>query len=74
MEPPPLLGSPKVNPTSLFSSVDLKTLLKNIDQVHRRLDLESGVAEYCNHKIINAEKELVDLNGKANETLYRANK
>ncbi|RXI04732.1 hypothetical protein DVH24_039006 [Malus domestica] len=74
MELPPLPRLLKVNPTSLFSSVNSEMPLKSIDQIRGRLNYEIGVAEYWNHKLIKAEKELVDLNGEANETLYRANK
>ncbi|KAB2594995.1 ion channel POLLUX-like 2 [Pyrus ussuriensis x Pyrus communis] len=56
MEPPPLLGSSKVNPTSLFSSVDSETSLKSINQVRRRLDYETSVADYWNHKLMKAKK------------------
>ncbi|CAN6542338.1 unnamed protein product [Malus baccata var. baccata] len=74
MEPPPLPGSPKANPTSLFSSINSETPLKNIDQVRGRLDYETDVDNYLNHKLMKAKKELVDLIGKANKTLYCANK
>ncbi|KAB2626127.1 ion channel POLLUX-like 2 [Pyrus ussuriensis x Pyrus communis] len=55
-----LSRSPKANPTSSFSSVDSEMPQKNIDQ--------------WKHKLMKAEKELVDLNSKANEALYRASK
>ncbi|TQD79050.1 hypothetical protein C1H46_035406 [Malus baccata] len=74
IEPPPLPRSPKANTTSSFSSVDSKTPLKNIYHVCGRLDYEMGVAEYENHMLLTKEKELVDLNGKANEMLYHASK
>ena len=74
MEPPPIPGSQKANPTSLFSFVDSKTPLKSIDQVRGRLECETGVTEYWNHKLMKVEKELVDLNGEANEALYCASK
>ncbi|RXH87376.1 hypothetical protein DVH24_034276 [Malus domestica] len=74
MEPPPLPRSSKTNPTSLFSFVDSETPLKSIDQVRGRLKYETGIAEYWNHKLMKAEKELVDLNSEANEALYRASK
>ncbi|RXH78768.1 hypothetical protein DVH24_002286 [Malus domestica] len=74
MEPPPLLRSPKSNPTSSFSSVDLEAPLKSIDQVRKRLNYEIGVTEYRNYKLMKAEKELMDLNSEANEALYRASK
>ncbi|RXH76824.1 hypothetical protein DVH24_019712 [Malus domestica] len=35
---------------------------------------ETGIAEYWNHKLMKAEKELVDLNDEANEAFYRASK
>ncbi|TQD83573.1 hypothetical protein C1H46_030880 [Malus baccata] len=71
MEPPPLSGSPKANPTSSFNCVDLKTPLKSIDQVHEILDYETSIGKYWSHKLMKAEKELVDLNSEANEALYR---
>ncbi|KAB2595603.1 ion channel POLLUX-like 2 [Pyrus ussuriensis x Pyrus communis] len=74
IEPPPLLRSPKANPTSSFSSIDSTTLLENIYQVCGRLDYETRVVEYWNHKQMTEEKGLVDLNSKVNETLYRASK
>ncbi|CAN6677611.1 unnamed protein product [Malus baccata var. baccata] len=74
MEPPPLPGSPNVYPTSLFSYVDSKTPLKNIDQVRGKLDYETSVVKYWNHKLMKVEKKLVDLNGKANKALYHASK
>ncbi|KAB2595566.1 ion channel POLLUX-like 2 [Pyrus ussuriensis x Pyrus communis] len=74
IEPPPLLRSPKANPTSSFSFIDSTTLLENIYQVCGRLDYETRVVEYWNHKQMTEEKELVDLNSKVNETLYRASK
>ncbi|TQE00669.1 hypothetical protein C1H46_013718 [Malus baccata] len=46
MEPSPLLGSPKANPTLSFSFVDLETLLKSIDQVYGRLNYETDAVEY----------------------------
>ncbi|KAB2602861.1 ion channel POLLUX-like 2 [Pyrus ussuriensis x Pyrus communis] len=46
------------------SFVDSETSLKSIDQVRGRLEYEMGIAE----------KEHVDLNGKANKALYRASK
>ncbi|CAN6561161.1 unnamed protein product [Malus baccata var. baccata] len=70
MEPFPLPGSPKANPTSSFSSVDLETPLENINQIL----YETGFLESSNEKLMKAKKELVDLNGKANEALYHANK
>ncbi|KAM1227490.1 hypothetical protein EV1_006831 [Malus domestica] len=74
MELPPLPRSPKPNPTSSFSSVDSEVRLKSIDQVCKRLNYETGVAEYRNYKLMKAEKELMDLNGEANEAFYRASK
>ncbi|RXH83445.1 hypothetical protein DVH24_005698 [Malus domestica] len=74
MEPPPLPQSSKPNPTSSFSSVDSEVLLKSIDQVRKRLNYETGVAEYRNYKLMKAEKELMDLNGEANEAFYCASK
>ncbi|KAB2603969.1 ubiquitin thioesterase OTU1-like [Pyrus ussuriensis x Pyrus communis] len=74
MEPPPLSGSLKANLTSSFSSVDLETLLKNLDQVRGKLDYLTGMAEYWNHKLMKAEKELVDLNDEDNEVHYHASK
>ncbi|KAB2614304.1 ion channel POLLUX-like 2 [Pyrus ussuriensis x Pyrus communis] len=55
MEPPPIPRLPKANPTSSFSFV------------RGKLDYETGVAEYWNHNLMKVEKELVDLNGEANE-------
>ncbi|KAM1872933.1 hypothetical protein ACFX13_006832 [Malus domestica] len=74
MEPPPLPRSSKPNPTSSFSSVDSEVRLKSIDQVRKRLNYETGIVEYRNYKLMKAEKELMDLNGEANEAFYRASK
>ncbi|RXH88505.1 hypothetical protein DVH24_000104 [Malus domestica] len=74
MEPPPLIGLSKVNPTSSFSSVDSEMPLKSLDQVRGRLDYETSVIEYWNHKLMKAEKELVDLNDEANKVLYHEGK
>ncbi|KAB2626761.1 ion channel POLLUX-like 2 [Pyrus ussuriensis x Pyrus communis] len=71
MEPPPFLGYPGQNPTSLFSSVDCKMSLENIYHVREKFNYETGIAEHWNHKLVKAKKELVDLNGKANEVLYQ---
>ncbi|RXH93086.1 hypothetical protein DVH24_013662 [Malus domestica] len=65
MEPPLLPRLPKANPIDATES---------INQVRDKLDSETGVAEYWNHKLIKAEKELVDLNGEVNEGLYSASK
>ncbi|TQE08550.1 hypothetical protein C1H46_005856 [Malus baccata] len=76
MEPPPLPGSPNVYPTSSFSYVDSKTPLKNIDQVRGKLDYETGVVKYWNHKLMKVEKKLVDLNGPLHgkDAFFRDNK
>ncbi|KAB2614932.1 ion channel POLLUX-like 2 [Pyrus ussuriensis x Pyrus communis] len=74
MELPPLPGLLKVNPTTSFSSVDSEMPLKSTDQVCGRLKYETVIAEFWNHKLMKAEKELVDLNCEVNETLYHANK
>ncbi|RXI04880.1 hypothetical protein DVH24_039154 [Malus domestica] len=64
MEPHPLLGLPKANPTS----VDLETLLKSIDRVHEKLNYEMSVGRVLGHKLMKAEEELVDLNEKKADT------
>ncbi|RXI09464.1 hypothetical protein DVH24_034081 [Malus domestica] len=46
MEPHPLPGSPKANPTSSLSSVDSETQLKSIDQARGRLNYETGITKY----------------------------
>ncbi|KAB2635811.1 ion channel POLLUX-like 2 [Pyrus ussuriensis x Pyrus communis] len=61
MEPSPLLGLRKANPTSSFSSVDSEMLLKSIDQVREDSTMRRA-------------PPTCDLNGEANEALYHASK